>query len=389
MVRLLGLLQCLNILTPMAASSLLAEVRALPLRNERAIGAVVGACVADAAARPMHWLYDAEKLESYLVSGQKDPAFFPTSVSPFYSLPTGANSCYFDLGFVMLQSLDGSSLTAPNLEDRFKANLLQMFGDGTEYNQAYRRRTEKYDPKKRYDSREPIEGPWQQSSVSVFLEGGGGGNPQSKETDGLVSTLPLIAQMASAEGSGLDQDAVRKLASILSSNAFALSHTLSAASILASVIDTGEVSGSAFVKAVERVDDKVLALAAQGPGQEGVLFGKSVVLSELRHVLAAAEATPDGSDHVARVLHWGKPCANPGSFQGALHAVLTSKSFAQGTRQVVRAGGCNCSRANLAGSLLGACFLFDEDKGGIPASWLQQSDKAEATLRLALEKFRP
>jgi len=364
-----------------ALSSLLAEVRALPLRNQRAIGAVVGACVADAAARPMHWLYDQEKLESYLVSGEKDPAFFPMSVSPFYTLPTGRNSCYFDLGFVMLHSLGSGSL-----DDRFKANLLQMFGDGSEYNQAYRRRTEKYDPKKRYDSREPIEGPWQQSSVSVFLEGGGG-NPQSKETDGLVSTLPLIAQMSC--GKGVDQEEVRKLASIMSSNAFALSHTLGAAAILASVVDSGEVSGSAFVKAVERVDDEVLSRAAQGPEQEGVSFGKDVVLAELRDVLAAVEANPDGGDHVARVLHWGKPCANPGSFQGALHAVLTSKSFAEGTRKVVRAGGCNCSRANLAGSLLGACFLFDEDKGGIPSSWLQQSDKAEATLRLALEKFRP
>lgn len=376
-------------------ASLLSEVSSLPLPKQRAIAACVGACVADAAARPFHWLYDGEKLESILSEAgpSVDSAFFPRSCSPYYTLPTGANSCYYDLGFTMLKSLSkyGDDEKYLGLQGAVTANLHEMFGPGSEYRKAFERRNEKYDPSKRYDKRDPIDGPWQQSSVTVFLESASG-NPASKETDGLVSTLPLIAHLAASgpitpEG----QELIRSLASTLSTNVFALSHTLSAALILSSVIRSGEgsiVKSDNVRAAVAQLDPSVLSRAAAAPGQEGVPHGPDLVLAELDAVFAAAAADPTGSDHVAQVLGWGKPCANPGSFQGAIHAVMTSTSFAEGVRRNIRAGGCNCSRANLAGSILGAAFLFDESRGGIPHEWLLKADKGEEVFRLALEKFR-
>ena len=48
----------------------------------------LGATVADAAARPLHWVYDKKKLNSY-IKGKKDIAFFKQNRSPFYSIKTG------------------------------------------------------------------------------------------------------------------------------------------------------------------------------------------------------------------------------------------------------------------------------------------------------------
>ena len=76
------------------------------LQKNRAI--LLGAAVADAAARPLHWIYDAQKLNK-LTAGTTSLEFWPNSESPFYNLPTGSNSAYFDLTLVMLRSLQKNS----------------------------------------------------------------------------------------------------------------------------------------------------------------------------------------------------------------------------------------------------------------------------------------
>merc|ERR1719400_2954651 len=54
---------------------------------------LLGAAVADAASRPLHWVYDMTLMEELMKDG-KDAEFWPESMSPFYTLPTGARSCY-------------------------------------------------------------------------------------------------------------------------------------------------------------------------------------------------------------------------------------------------------------------------------------------------------
>ncbi len=124
------------------------------------------------------------------------------------------------------------------------------------------------------------------------------------------------------------------------------------------------------------------------------------------------------------LLNAGRPCANPGSFMGALHAALTSRQrggFANSVRDVMKAGGCNCSRANLTGAILGAAFGFQSEeepstasKGiasiaahsdgcistgtspqqefgssllGIPLDWLAKTSRAEELLDAILAKI--
>ena len=64
----------------------------------------LGATVADAAARPLHWVYDPKKLKKY-IKGKKEITFLKKNNSPFYSIKTGKVSGYNDVGQVMFKTL--------------------------------------------------------------------------------------------------------------------------------------------------------------------------------------------------------------------------------------------------------------------------------------------
>ena len=64
----------------------------------------LGATVADAAARPLHWVYDPKKLKKH-IKGKKDITFLKNNKSPFYSIKTGKVSGYNDVGQVMFKTL--------------------------------------------------------------------------------------------------------------------------------------------------------------------------------------------------------------------------------------------------------------------------------------------
>ena len=56
---------------------------------EAVVGAVLGAVVADAASRPLHWVYDANSMKKHLKGRENTPEFDPVSRSPYYKLETG------------------------------------------------------------------------------------------------------------------------------------------------------------------------------------------------------------------------------------------------------------------------------------------------------------
>ena len=89
----------------------------------------LGATVADAAARPLHWVYNQKKLLR-LVKGKKDFTFLKKNRSPFYNIKTGKVSGYNDVGQVMFKTLIESH---KNIEERFKINISKNFGPGSIY----------------------------------------------------------------------------------------------------------------------------------------------------------------------------------------------------------------------------------------------------------------
>ena len=448
-------------------SALVRRVHALPGPRARAVAAMVGACVADAAARPFHWLYDTDKLAATVAANSERrlrPEFWPESCSPFYSLPTGRNSCYNDLALVSLRALlsshtstDGAHFDAA----RHREQMLSMFGECTEYAAAFARRQTAYDPVRRLEERQPVDGPWQQGAVASFLARTN--NAASRESDGFVTALPLIAQLgaafsltdANADADRAFQHAVAEAAAALNSNRFALRHVLTAALILRRLISHGHATAlspllladqEALLSCSRAVDETAIERFGGDSGEDD--GAADVVASELHSVfeaVAAARASGalDSHAHTAQVAAWGRQCAYPGSFMGALLASCSAAApfaapadsapavveqdsafaagFADAIRLVIRAGGCNCSRANLAGALLGAAFGLQEapvaydclgDRAeavsgdaasaihgsagsvagpsphtrGVPFEWLCLTDNAEEVLELALAR---
>merc|ERR1711962_453775 len=86
-------------------------------------------------------------------------------------------------------------------------------------------------------------------------------------------------------------------------------------------------------------------------------------------------------DHTTAVgMIFGRPCYNPGSFLGALHAVQTSDSYPEAVRKTITAGGCNCSRAFFIGAMLGAKYGVE----GIPREWMEKTTNVGSILELAM-----
>ena len=114
----------------------------------------LGATVADAAARPLHWVYDPKKLKKY-IKGKKDVTFLKKSKSPFYSIKTGNVSGYNDVGQVMFKTLVSTKKKKEILKN-FKKNIIKNFGPGSAYWRNLKLR-KKY---KKIKWKMPVKGPW-------------------------------------------------------------------------------------------------------------------------------------------------------------------------------------------------------------------------------------
>ena len=166
--------------------------------QKRAVSSVVGAGVADAATRPVHWLYDRTKLEATI--GDQNPAFWSSNLSPFYNLPTGRRSCYNDQGFIQLSTLPARSTKEIFNVNAYLGGFQILFGLGSEYAVSSDAKTELYSKLPPHTlASSPIEGPWQQHAVSFLLKellSGDQikGDPDAKQTDGFAGALPLISR---------------------------------------------------------------------------------------------------------------------------------------------------------------------------------------------------
>uniref|UniRef100_A0A3Q3B2B7 Selenoprotein J n=1 Tax=Kryptolebias marmoratus TaxID=37003 RepID=A0A3Q3B2B7_KRYMA len=162
---------------------------------DRAVGAVIGAAVADAAAQPMHWIYSADRLKDVLADLEPCPEFRPESANPFYQRTTGEQTCYGDQAYVLLDSLSRcEGLDVNDLTRRF----YKFFGPGTAYdlplNDPYRK---KGGPKAVL----PIDGPWRNASLKAFIRNVDAGREETgcdvdRQIDGVAKLAPVVAMFA-------------------------------------------------------------------------------------------------------------------------------------------------------------------------------------------------
>ena len=149
----------------------------------------LGATVADAATRPLHWVYDPKKLKKY-IKGKKEIAFLKTNRSPFYSIKTGNVSGYNDVGQVMFKTLLSSKKQSEILKN-FKKNIVKNFGPGSYYWKNLKLR-KKY---KKVKWKKPMNGPWIHQNIletihNIYKKKIITGGTKVNESDGYCAALP-------------------------------------------------------------------------------------------------------------------------------------------------------------------------------------------------------
>ncbi len=313
-------------------------------RAQRIRGALLGAVVADAAARPLHWIYKEETLAA-LLTEREHPEFWPTNQSPFYSLPTGSVSAYADTSLLMLRTLaetDGEWDPA-----WFLAKAEAQFGAGSSYAEGLALRESNFaEDGKTWKG--AIAGPWLHQSQRKMLEQAAAGMEvpglaSADEADGWMAAMPWVALNAEAPHLLTQTESILRM---VTNSDLCVNHGLTFARLLRAALQGNP-------DPVAQVLEELRAEATLPEIQE-----------ELQQVLDA-RAMP----HTEFVASVGKACPYPGTFQGALHAFVTSTHYEGAIRATIRAGGCNCSRGNQVGALWGAV----QGEGGISQAWIRST----------------
>ena len=307
---------------------------------------LLGATVADAAARPLHWVYDPKKLKSY-IKGKKDIAFFKENKCPFYSIALGAVSGYNDMAQVMFQTIITSKKKSELLEN-FKKNIVKNFGPGSIYWKNLKERN-KY---KKIKWEKPLKGSWLHNNALVAIQNIKN-NKRIKgrlkvvqETDPFNAAIPYYFLVSKNEKE------IKK------------------------VIRTVAYSHINEVYSLARL--KIIDLASQGeknPIQKFIKLNNKnkyfrEVVKDIQKVLKLKN-----QDHTKVTRMLGKACSDPGNFKSSVHCIITSSNYEQAIIKTIKAGGCNVSRGIFCGSYFAA--LKDRN---IPLAWIKKTIPAKKIL---------
>jgi len=308
---------------------------------------LLGATVADAAARPLHWVYDPKKLKSY-IKGKKDIAFLKENKCPFYSVGLGKNSGYGDMAQVMFQTIITSKKKSEILKN-FKKNVVKHFGPGSIYWKNLKERN-KY---KKIKWKKPLKGSWLHNNALVAIQKITnkkkikGGLKVAPETDGFNSALPYYFLVSK------DDKEVKK--------------------VIRTVADShiNEVYGLARLKIID--------LASEGeknPIQTFIKLNKKnkyfkEVVKDILKVLKLKN-----QDHTKVTHMLGKACSDNSNFKSAIHCIITSSNYEQAIIKTIKAGGCNVSR----GIFCGSYFAAFKDRN-IPLAWIKKTLPAKNILK--------
>ena len=307
----------------------------------------LGATVADAAARPLHWVYDPKKLNQF-IKGKKEIAFLNQNKSPFYSIKTGKVSGYNDVGQVMFKTLISTQKKSEILRN-FKKNIIKNFGPGSAYWRNLKLR-KKY---KKIKWKKPMKGPWIHQNVletiqNIKVKKSISGGTKVNESDGFCAALPYFLY------NNNDKELKKVIKSVANSK-------------------TNETYALAKLKIID--------LANSGDKNSIQTFVKKYgknryfreVVNNIKKVIKLKK-----HNHIKVVKNFGKACSYPGTFMGSIHAMITSKNYKSALIKTIKAGGCNCSRANF----VGAYFAALNGIKGIPHSWIKKTIPAKKIINV-------
>ena len=305
----------------------------------------LGSTVADAAARPLHWVYNQKKLLSY-IKGKKDFTFLNKNKSPFYNIRTGKVSGYNDIGQVMFKTLlEGHE----DIEERFKKNITKNFGPGSMYWKNFNLRA-KY--KKVKDWRGIIKGPWIHQNIIETVQNIKAkkeltGGKKVNESDGYCAALPYFLY-------GHDLKSLKKIISIVTVSKISIRYALAKFHLIDLALKGAENPVDEFVKRFKKNS-----------------YFKNVV-EDIKKV-KKLKVKP----HALMVKKLGMACSYPGTFNSSIHSIINSKDYKGAILRAIKAGGCNCSRVNF----IGAYFAALKGVNSIPKSWIEKTDLAKQILK--------
>jgi len=281
----------------------------------------LGATVADAAARPLHWVYNQKKLLTY-IRGKKDFTFLKKNRSPFYNIKTGKVSGYNEVGQVMFKTLvEGHK----NIEQRFKKNITKNFGPGSVYwkNLNLRAKYKNIKAKKK-------------------LTGG----TKVNESDGYCAALPYFLY-------GYNFNSLKKIISTVTVSKISLKYALAKFHLIDLALKGAKDPINDFLKKFKKNS-----------------YFKNVV--ENIKKVKRLKSKP----HAIVVKKLGMACSYPGTFNSSIHSIINSSSYKGAILRTIKAGGCNCSRVNFIGAYFAALKGVDT----IPKSWIKKTDPAKKIL---------
>ena len=303
---------------------------------------LLGATVADAAARPLHWVYDPKKLKKY-IKGKKEITFLKNNNSPFYSIKTGNVSGYNDVAQVMFKTLISTKKKSDILKN-FKKNIIKNFGPRSTYwiNLKLRKKYKKIKWKK------PINGPWIHQNVleaikNIKAKKNITGGTKVNESDGYCAALPYYLFNNS------DKELKRVIRCVANSR---INETYALAKL------------------------KIIDFASKGKKNPVKEFVKKYKEKKyFKDVIINIKKTTrlKNHNHIKVVKKFGKACSYPGTFMGSIHAIITSSSYKSAIIKTIKAGGCNCSRANFVGAYFAALMGVKN----IPTQWINKTKPAK------------
>ena len=304
----------------------------------------LGATVADAAARPLHWVYNQKKLLSY-IKGKKDFTFLKKNKSPFYNIKTGKVSGYNEIGQVMFKTLLENH---KNVEERFKKNITKSFGPGSTYWKNLSLRA-KY--RKVKDWRGIIKGPWIHQNIIESIRNIKakkrltGGN-KVNESDGYCAALPYFLY-------GYNIKSLKKIISTVTVSKISLKYALAKFHLIDLALKGSKDPINEFIKKFKKNS-----------------YFKSIV-DDIQKVKRLKSKS-----HSILVKKLGMACSYPGTFNSSIHSIISSTNYKSAILKTIKAGGCNCSRVNF----IGAYFAALKGVSTIPKSWIKKTNPARKIL---------
>ena len=306
---------------------------------------LLGGIVADAASRPLHWIYSDKKLKSY-IKGKKDIAFFKENKCPFYSVPLGRNSGYGDMAIVMFQTIITSKKKSEIL-DNFKKNIVRFFGTGSNYWKNLKER-KKY---KKIKWKRALKGEWLHQNTLETIQNIKAkkrvtGGTKVTETDGFLGALSYYF-LVSKEDKEIKK-IIRTVANSHKNELYGLARL--------KIIDLAS-------KGEENPIQKFIKI-----NQKNIYF-KEVIIN-IKKVLRLKK-----QNHINVVAKLGKACSDKGNFLSSIHCIITSNNYEPAVIKTIKSGGCNCSRAFFVGTYFAAL-----KNRNIPLTWIKKTNAAKKIL---------